>query len=68
MRRREIERTRPTIYDLGILVDASTLNVGLFVFPVLVPELCIIGDTVGGTSVSHGWGKTREEMEIQHRG
>jgi hypothetical protein len=42
-----------TVDDLGIVFDTGILDLGLFVFPVLVPELGIIAHTVGRTSVSH---------------
>ena len=44
-----------TVNKFGIVLDTGTLDLGLFVFPVLVPELGIIAHTIGGTSVSHGW-------------
>jgi hypothetical protein len=44
---------RLTVNDFGVVVDTGTLDLGPLVFPVLVPELGVIADTVGRTSVSH---------------
>lgn len=44
-----------TVNDFGVVFDTGTLDLGLFVFHILVPELGIIADAVGRTSVSHRW-------------
>jgi len=43
----------PTVYEFGIVVATGILDLSPFVFPVLVPELGIIADTVGRARVGH---------------
>ena len=42
-----------TVDDFGVVVYTGTLDLRLFVFPILVPEFGVIADTVGRTSVGH---------------
>ena len=42
-----VDMEQLTIHHFGVVVDTSSLNSGLFIFQVLVPELCVVANTIG---------------------